>query len=97
MIVSEIRTYLAGAPRGTAKRLAETAGMDQSGFSNRLNEQRGMRFSYEQLGAIADAIGAPPGWPLVRWQVGEMVAAIIEQTSDERGGGGGADGSSASS
>lgn len=77
MVVAEIRSYLETAPRGTAKKLAEIAGMDHAGFSNRLHEQRGMRFNYEQLGAIADAIGAPPGWPLVNWKIGEAVATVM--------------------
>ena len=84
MVVAEIRKYLEQAPRGTAKRLAEAAGMDHAGFSNRLHEQRGMRFNYEQLGAIADAIEAPPGWPLVKWNVGEAVAAVMRLTESDR-------------
>jgi hypothetical protein len=77
MIAEELRQYLEHAPRGTAKRLAEAAGMDHAGFSNRLHEHRGMRFNYEQIGAIADAIGAPPGWPLVKWNVGEALATVL--------------------
>lgn len=85
MIVAEIRRYVERAPRGTAKRLAEAAGMDHAGFSNRIHEQRGMRFNYEQLGAIADAIGAPPGWPLVRWNVGEALATVMRLAGEEGG------------
>jgi hypothetical protein len=42
--------------------------MDDSAFSHRLVGERS-RFTLEQLGAIADALDAPPGWPFVPWEL----------------------------
>jgi hypothetical protein len=56
------RTDLEGP--GFQKQVAGAIGLDESAFSHRLTGVKS-KFTIEQLGAIADFLQAPPGWPFV--------------------------------
>jgi hypothetical protein len=75
-ITMEIERLLSRSPRGTRARLGEAAGLDAAAFSHRMTQRKGVRFSWEQLGAIAAAANAPPYWPFVPWEEGERFAAV---------------------
>lgn len=74
-VTKEIARVMEAMPRGTKKRLAAAAGLDQSAFRHRMQEYRNERFSYEEIGAIAAELNAPPGWPFIDWKLAEAVAA----------------------
>jgi len=70
-IALEIERILDRGERGTKKRAAQAAGLDPSSLRNRITEREGYRFSVDEIGAIAQELGAPTGWPFVPWEEGE--------------------------
>jgi hypothetical protein len=66
-ILDEVRLVVESMPRGTHRALGDACNLDHPGFSKRLAGGRGYSFSIEHLGAIADALNAPPGWPFIPW------------------------------
>lgn len=75
-VTAEISKAVAHAPRGTKKSLAAACGVDSAGFSHRMTGYRGERFTVEQLGAIADELQAPTGWPFLSWTDAEAYDAL---------------------
>lgn len=75
-VTEEIARAVAASPRGTKKALASACGIDAAGFSHRMTGYRGERFTVEQLGAIADELGAPSFWPFAAWSEGEAYDAL---------------------
>lgn len=73
-VTREIGRYIAKSPRGTKKDLAAATGMDHTAFAHRMAGR--YRFSFEQIGAIAEAAKAPPGWPWLPWVEAEAFAAF---------------------
>lgn len=55
------------------KKAAEACKLSDTGFSQRLRGEESW-FKLEHLGAIADLLGAPPGWPLIHWELAEHMA-----------------------
>jgi hypothetical protein len=75
-VIGHLEAFLTRAPRGMRKRLAASAGIDHPGFSHRMTGRAGMRFSIEQLGAMAAEVDAPDGWPFLSWEDAETVRAV---------------------
>lgn len=75
-VLAEVQRVVAAQPRGTSKALAAVCNLHSAGFSERLRGG-GKAFSIEQLGAIADALGAPAGWPFVEWGGTTPTTAVV--------------------
>lgn len=72
-VTKEIGRVVEPMKRGTKKRLAAAAKMSASDFRHRMTEYRNERFSFEEIGAIAEELDAPPGWPWLKWETAEAV------------------------
>jgi hypothetical protein len=68
----EIAAAIARKGRGTHKALAAHMGWTSQQLSHRLAVDT-TRWKVEEIGAIADFMRAPPGWPFVAWDVAEAV------------------------
>lgn len=91
-ITDEIQKVIAGAPYGTKARCARAIGIERSAFNHFLAQRRttpegrGQRFSYEQIGVIAQVVGealdrpngAPAGWPFIAWNDAEKFEAFLK-------------------
>lgn len=66
-VLDEVRSVVGSMPRGTHRALGVACNLDHPGFSKRLAGGQGYSFSIEHLGAIADTLNAPPGWPFIPW------------------------------
>jgi hypothetical protein len=64
----EITAAIKRKGRGTHKELAAHMGWDSTQLSHRLAGDT-TRWKIEQIGAIADFLEAPPGWPFLPWEV----------------------------
>jgi hypothetical protein len=74
-VVAEVARVLETMPRGTQKVLAIACNLDSPGFTNRM-AKAGSRFTLEQIGALADALQAPPGWPFLSWSSDATTSAV---------------------
>jgi hypothetical protein len=70
-VLSEVVRVVKRMPRGTGSALAAAANLRPSEMSHRLAGR--VRFPVEELGAIADALHGPPGWPFIQWHQGDAV------------------------
>ena len=61
----------------TASELARRIGLPKHPFSRKVRIE-GSTFSVEELGLIADALEAPPGWPFLEPEMGELLAASMK-------------------
>lgn len=64
----EIAAAIKRKGRGTHKALAAHMGWGHTQLSHRLAVDT-TRWRIEEIGAIADFLDAPPGWPFVAWDV----------------------------
>lgn len=67
-----IAEAIARKGRGTHKALAAHMGWDSTQLSHRLAGDT-VRWKLEGIGAIADFLNAPPGWPFVPWDISAAV------------------------
>ncbi len=75
-ICLEIESRL--SKRGMQARAAEACLLATPQFNKRLHRTSTERFEIEHLGAIADFLRAPPGWPLIPWHVAERMEAALK-------------------
>lgn len=73
-VTAEIDRYIRRQPRGIVTKLARAAGMPTHAFSKRQGNE--LTWTIEQIGALAEAIKAPTGWPWVPWEVGEALDSV---------------------
>lgn len=59
----EIYRVIQSGPRGTHVKVAREMNISSQQLSHRLGGAYG--FSIDEIGIIADALGAPPGWPFI--------------------------------
>jgi hypothetical protein len=76
-VVIEIRRKL-GDEGVSHKSAAAACKLSDTGFSQRLRGEESW-FKVEHLGAIADALKAPPGWPLIPWELADQMAAALKR------------------
>lgn len=90
-VTKEIQAFIDARPRGTQQRLAEAAFPKASpqdatsAFRHCMDEYRGERFSFEEVGRIAEAagrlagrdVGAPAGWPFLQWGLAEAAESVL--------------------
>jgi hypothetical protein len=86
-VCDEIRRVLKREGRGSYKTAAAACKLKATAFSQRLRGKES-RFELEHLGALADRFDAPPGWPLVPWEVGEEMEHARREKRTGRGRGG---------
>ncbi len=97
-ITAEIQAFIDRNPRGTQQRLAEAVFPEASprdatsAFRHRMDEYRGERFSFEELGRVAveagkllgKAEGAPTGWPFISWREADAVDGVLRALHGSR-------------
>lgn len=80
--VAEVSRVLGEEKRGIYARCAAACLLRPDQFSKRLriSDDRESGFQVEHFGAIADVLGAPAGWPFVRWEVAEARQAPVKRS-----------------
>lgn len=65
----EVSKRIALRGRGTRKELAEYLGVEPTSVSHTLSGR--YHWSLDMLSAVAEFFDAPPGWPLIPWEIAE--------------------------
>ncbi len=71
----EVAKAIGRRGRGTHKALAADLELTSQQLSHRLAGELA-RFDLEQLGRIADFFDAPPGWPLIPWDLAQALLRL---------------------
>jgi hypothetical protein len=79
-VVHEIRRQLDERGRGAYKDAAAACLMPPPAFSQRLRGKHS-RLEVEHLGALADFLGAPKGWPLISWALAKDMADALKKAT----------------